>query len=86
MIYTFVMPKILELNGYRFFFYSSEGNEPCHIHVQKGSGDGKIWLEPKVQEQYLEDFKNQEKKQIMDIIESNKDYIIEQWYEYFGRK
>ncbi|WP_394700159.1 DUF4160 domain-containing protein [uncultured Parasphingorhabdus sp.] len=30
------MPKIFEWQGYRFYFYSNEGNppEPVHIHVR----------------------------------------------------
>lgn len=79
------MPKILEVNGFRFFFYSADGDEPCHVHIQKGKGDGKVWLEPDVKPEYLEDFKSQEKREIRKIIEENKDYLIEKWYEYFGR-
>jgi hypothetical protein len=26
------MPTVLLLNGFRFFFYSNENNEPVHIH------------------------------------------------------
>jgi hypothetical protein len=29
------MPTVLRVAGYRFFFYSNEGSEPPHIHVQK---------------------------------------------------
>lgn len=39
------MPKILFKKGFNFFFYSNENNEPAHIHVSKGTADGKIWLE-----------------------------------------
>ena len=28
------MPTVLRSNGIRFFFYSSENNEPPHIHVE----------------------------------------------------
>ncbi len=40
------MPTILRLLGYRFFFYSNEGTEPPHIHVEKADGVAKFWLEP----------------------------------------
>lgn len=30
------MPTVLRVDGYRFFFYSNEGNEPPHIHVESG--------------------------------------------------
>jgi len=30
------MPTILLIDGWRFFFYSNERNEPIHIRCQKG--------------------------------------------------
>ncbi len=30
-----IIPTIIREQGYRFFFYSKEGNEPVHIHVNK---------------------------------------------------
>ncbi len=38
------MPTVLRWNGYRFFFYSADGDEPPHIHVVKGDCEAKIWL------------------------------------------
>ncbi|HEU4826354.1 MAG TPA: DUF4160 domain-containing protein [Dongiaceae bacterium] len=32
--------------GYRFYFYSHEPNEPSHVHVDKGSSSAKFWLDP----------------------------------------
>ena len=29
-----VVPTVLRIGGYRFFFYANENNEPRHIHVQ----------------------------------------------------
>jgi len=42
------LPVILRINGYRFFFYSNEGDplEPAHVHVSKAGSEAKIWLEP----------------------------------------
>ncbi len=42
------MPVVFRYKGYRFFFYSNEGNprEPLHIHVRKGDAIAKLWLEP----------------------------------------
>jgi len=40
------MPTILRVSGLRFFFYSLEGAEPPHIHVEQGDGVAKFWLEP----------------------------------------
>jgi hypothetical protein len=41
------VPTALRVEGYRFFFYSNEGHEPPHIHVQKAEGIAKFWLKPK---------------------------------------
>lgn len=40
------MPKVFEWNGYRFHFFSNEGDprEPAHIHVRKGRNTAKFWL------------------------------------------
>jgi hypothetical protein len=42
------MPVVFRQSGYRFFFYSNEGDprEPIHIHVMKGVCTAKFWLEP----------------------------------------
>ena len=39
------MPTVLNIMGWRLFFYSNEGNEPIHIHCQKGDKECKYWLE-----------------------------------------
>jgi len=31
------MPTVLRIEGFRFHFYSDEGNEPPHIHVEYGA-------------------------------------------------
>jgi hypothetical protein len=37
---------VLRIRGYRFFFFSREGNEPRHIHVEQAECYAKFWLEP----------------------------------------
>ncbi len=32
------------VRGWRLFFYSDEGNEPIHVHAEKGDAEAKIWL------------------------------------------
>lgn len=83
--YLYLMPTVLLVNGFRFFFYSADGDEPAHIHVQKGSGDGKIWLIPAIKVEYLVDFKLQEEKQILEIVGENRELLILKWDEYFRK-
>lgn len=42
------MPTILNIKGYRFFFYSNE-HLPIHIHLEKGDATAKFILEPIVE-------------------------------------
>ena len=40
------MPTILWQGPYRFFFYSSDGEEPRHVHVVRDDNAAKFWLAP----------------------------------------
>ena len=73
------MPTALRVKGFRFFFYSNEGNEPIHIHVEKGDAVGKVWLEPIVEQAYFYDFTVRERKQIMEISVENLELLKEAW-------
>lgn len=79
------MPTVLFLNGFRFFFYSNENDEPAHIHVRKGNSEGKIWLEPSIQIAWMKGFTVQEEKAIRQIASENEQLFKTKWYEYFGK-
>jgi Domain of unknown function (DUF4160) len=40
------MPEVLRTGGFRFFFFSREGHEPRHVHVERAEKYAKFWLEP----------------------------------------
>ncbi|KAG1649245.1 hypothetical protein GQR58_029181 [Nymphon striatum] len=44
------MPTVFRHDGFRFFFYSNEGNprEPVHIHAMKAGAEAKFWVEPDI--------------------------------------
>ena len=79
------MPTLLVINGFRFFFYSNESNEPVHVHVVKGDGNGKVWLEPRTNVAYLHGFTTVEEQQLQEIIEEHSVMFKSKWYEYFGK-
>jgi hypothetical protein len=79
------MPTVLRIEGYRFFFYSNENNEPPHVHVEKGDAEGKIWLEPSVSVAYFVGFSTREQSDIMQIARENYLVFIQKWYEYFSK-
>jgi len=42
------MPTVLRSDGFRFFFYSRENQEPPHIHIERGDETVTFWLNPVV--------------------------------------
>jgi hypothetical protein len=40
------MPTVLRSGPYRYFFYSADGAEPPHVHVQREDSIAKFWLRP----------------------------------------
>lgn len=76
------MPTVLRIDGYRFFFFSNEGNEPPHIHVQRAEGYAKFWLQS-LQLAASTGYNNRELAQIRELVEQHRDLLLERWYEYF---
>jgi len=79
------MPTLLFVRGLRFFFYSNENNEPAHVHVMKGDAEGKIWLGTEIEIAYLHGFTKNEERDIIEIVEANKNNFIKKWHEYFNQ-
>ena len=40
------MPTVIRIGSLRFHFYSDEGNEPPHVHIETPEGECKFWLDP----------------------------------------
>ncbi len=77
------MPTLLNLNGFKFFFYANE-HEPMHIHVSKGDEYAKIELATlKVTRNT---FKSKDLKQVLHITQIHKQAFTEAWNEYFGKR
>ncbi|MFW6227756.1 MAG: DUF4160 domain-containing protein [Bacteroidota bacterium] len=79
------MPVILRLKGYKFLFFSNEGDEPVHIHIQKAGGNAKMWLDPLIEDEYFYGFNNREIKEIKAIVNEHRENFKRAWYEYFGQ-
>ena len=78
------MPVALRVKGYRFFFFSLEGQEPPHIHVEQAERFAKFWLNP-VALVKSRGFRSNELTEIQRIIEENRDTLLEKWDEHFSR-
>ncbi len=77
------MPTVLRIEGYRFFFFSNEGVEPKHIHIEKANASGKIWLEPMAEPEYFYGFTAREQKKVKEIVSKNIELLKNAWDEYF---
>lgn len=75
------MPTILQLNVYRFFFYSND-HLPIHIHVEKGDATAKYELIPLVLVRSKK-FTAGELGEIRKLVEQNLELFINKWNEYF---
>lgn len=78
------MPEVLRVKGYRFFFFSLEGTEPPHVHVEQAERYAKFWLNP-VSLVKSRGFRSGELTEMQKIVEENKDSFVEKWNEHFSR-
>lgn len=77
------MPTLLNLNGFKFFFYANE-HDPMHIHVSKGDEFAKIELATiKVTRNTL---KPKDLKQALEITEIHQQLFMEAWRDYFHNR
>jgi hypothetical protein len=80
------MPVVFRYEGYRFFFFSNEGNplEPCHIHVRKADALAKFWIskhDVTLAESY--GLSSSELRKLHEIIQKNQLLIERTWHDYF---
>ena len=79
------MPTILHIRGYRFFFFSREGKEPAHVHIEQAERYAKFWLNP-IQLAESDGFKSSEIFELRKLVQENKLLLEEKWNEYFSNK
>jgi Domain of unknown function (DUF4160) len=76
------MPTIAIIGAYRFFFYSADGREPAHIHVEKGDAVAKFWLLP-VRLAKSGGMKRTELTELDRMVEDNAPAFLEAWNDFF---
>lgn len=77
------MPTLLIWRGYKFRFYSSDGSEPPHVHIAKDGKSAKIWLQS-LSVESRRGYDEREMKELLAIIEENRDAWVQSWNEFFG--
>ena len=77
------MPTLF-IEGYKFRFYSSDVNEPPHVHVIHGERVAKIWLQP-MAVQSNRGYHRAELNRVLKLTEQNQSQLLEAWHEHFDR-
>ena len=78
------MPEIFRERGYRFFFFSREGNEPRHVHIEKAENYAKFWLDP-LELAESRGFRSSDLREIHNLVETHRESIIITWNEHFSQ-
>lgn len=79
------MPKVFDWNGFRFHFYSNEGDprEPVHIHVRRGRDTAKFWLQPEVVVAESHGLPPRVLSGLTRVIEMRRSEIEDAWHDFF---
>ena len=76
------MPTVLRSGPFRFFFYAGDRNEPPHIHVERGEGGAKFWLDP-VRLERSHGIRGKDINRIQELVEEHLGELLEAWDEFF---
>ena len=76
------MPTVMTIDGYRFHFFSNEGPRP-HIHVVKGDGSAKVWLDDLSLASW-DHLTSAERRRILKMAQEHSQRLLDAWNEFFG--
>ena len=76
------MPTVLRSGPYRLFFFSNEGDEPRHVHIQAAEKYAKYWISPVTLARNI-GFNPSELTRIRGLVEEHEALIEEKWNEHF---
>ena len=77
------MPIVFREGPYRLFFYSSDRDEPRHVHVVCDNRVAKFWLDP-ARIQRSGGLRRSEIRRVQQIIEEHHRLLMEAWNDYFN--
>jgi hypothetical protein len=76
------MPTVLRSGAYRLFFFSGDGTEQAHIHVERDDSVAKYWLAP-VRIENSGGFGKSELRRIQRLFEEHEERLLKAWHDYF---
>jgi hypothetical protein len=82
-ILSAAMPKIFEIEGFRFFIYSNE-HRPIHVHVRHADGEAVFTVEDRVELRESQGLKLKELARAEELALEQRERIIAAWHEHLG--
>ena len=76
------MPTVRRIGSARLYFYSNEGTEPPHVHVEQGDGVAKFWLLP-VSLASSSRFRAHELRGLERLVSKHQSEFLEAWRDFF---
>jgi len=73
-----------KIGGYLFQFYSSDENEPPHVHVKRSGRVAKIWLNG-IEVEYNRGYNAPDLNQILRLTYESLDELLEMWHDHFNQ-
>ncbi len=83
------MPSIMELYGYKIYFWSNENQEPIHVHISKGiptANSTKVWITKNggcIVSNNNSKIPDKDLREILEAIQNNYFLIIAKWKQHF---
>jgi hypothetical protein len=77
------VPTVLRSGPYRVFFYSADGAEPPHVHIERDESTAKFWLDP-LRLDKSDGFSRKEIGVIETVVEDNRTFLLGAWNDFFG--
>ena len=77
------MPTVVRDGPYSFVFFSSDRDEPPHIHVKRDRQIAKFWLAP-LSLAKNRGFADHELSQVQRLVVQYQEMFLEAWHDYFG--
>ena len=77
------MPTVKIIGSFRFFFSSSDGSEPPHIHVEVDRRVAKFWLDP-VEMSKSGRLSPHVLRELERLVTQHRLEFLKAWNEYFG--
>jgi len=77
------MPTVLIVGPYSFIFFSSDRDEPPHIHIKRDKQLVKYWLNP-IELAKNRGFREHELNQLEKLVNEHQTQLINAWHDYFN--